>query len=274
MIMAILKKKVLTPAEQFKKTREKLGYNRDPKTQRLVAPGTLATRAKRERLENWISYFNYKHSKSTPQHTDRFGIKHGKSGEIPFSFIKMFKEDALMVLPTEHRLRSDAKDYHKENREKKYIKYLDSLLSKKKTSINKLYLEIEKQRCEELLELLTRIARSNNINLDKHRIDIKLSKYEYRRVKWKESALKKLRVLLRDYFNRMLHLQLKNKDRPRTLSLPNIKSPEEALKFLDPLFKRLQDREIKELTTDEYLNPYYYRYRFEKPVGNIDDYYD
>lgn len=259
--MPIFKKKVLTSAEQFKKTREKLGYKRDPKTKRLVAPGTLATRAKRERLEKRLDNFYAKHSKSTPQYTDIFGIKHGKSGEIPDSLIERFKEDALKDalkrLPKENMLRYAARDYQKKNREKKYIQYLDSLLSQKKTSINKLYLEIENDRCEELLEVLTEIAIDTNINLNKHYIDVRYGKYEFRHVKWKESALKHLRIKMRAYFKNQLHYLLNNTAHRRKLSLPNIKSPEEVQKFLDPLFKKLQDIELERLMSQEYLQPNY-----------------
>ncbi len=39
-------KRILTPAEQFKKTREKLGYKRDPKTGKLINP--IIERQKKE----------------------------------------------------------------------------------------------------------------------------------------------------------------------------------------------------------------------------------
>jgi len=245
--MPILKKRTLTPAEQFRKTREALGYKRDPRTGKLLAPGQLKTSNQLFQLE--LEKLDKLNKINAPKN---YVTKSGKVKndvnllEERISFKKRKIEE-------KHEIKRTKAETTQRRRRFQFNKtYINKLLSKRRTNLSKMYTLFEKEMINTLVSELRAVADKHNIDLEKHHItvDYQLAEVEtpaggwprtgyswyQSKFKWKEYAIKNFTTNLRKEYTKKMENAL------TSLPITKIKTPEDAHTFVNNVFIELKKK--------------------------------
>lgn len=244
--MPILKKRTLTPAEQFKKTREALGYKRDPRTGKLLAPGQLKTSNQLYQLE--LEKLDKLNKINAPKYMT-------KSGKVKndVKLLEELLEERKRKIEKKHEIkRTKAETKQKIKRFQFNKTYINKLLSKRRTNLSKMYTLFEKEMINTLVSELRAVAYKHNIDLEKHHITVTYLRgqiddtagrfprmaydWDQSTFKWKKYAIKNFTTNLRREYTKKMGGAL------TSLPITKIKTPEDAYTFVNNVFNELKKK--------------------------------